>query len=364
MRTIALDPRSPGDAARWKALLADVAHDVYHLPDYLAFAARQQIPGIPRLFVVEEGSQRVLFPLILREIPAQLSGATTEWWDATSPRGYPGPIGNLGSDNAVERVFIGRAIEALGDALRERGVVAAYVRMHPLFPMPGGPLVRRGVLVDHGDSIYVDLSATDDEWYREMRHGHRQDINRARRKGYTARVDAKWERFEDFIDMFGASMERLGATEHWRLGTAYFADLRDALGGALHLCVAERDGTAAAGALLTEVDGLVEYHLAGTASDHLRSSPSKLVLDCARTWAKSRGNRLLHLTGSLSRGDSLSHFKRGFSRLEAPVRSWRFVADPAAYVDLLSRWQRQTGMMADGMDGFFPAYRKPSPAEQ
>jgi CelD/BcsL family acetyltransferase involved in cellulose biosynthesis len=364
VRTTVLDPDSPTDVAHWKALLEDVAHDVYHLPEYLAFAARRQIPGIPRLFVAEEGSQHVLLPLILRGIPAQLGGPAAGWCDATSPRGYPGPIVSRGADNGSRRSFIERAIEALREALRERGVVAAYVRMHPLFPLPSEALLPRGGLGDHGEAIYVDLSAADDEWFREIRENHRRDIKRARQQGYTARVDAGWERFGDFVGMYEASMERLGAAGHWRLGTAYFTELREALGDALHLWVVERDGEAAAGALLTEVDGLVEYHLAGTADDHVRASPSKLLIDHARSWAKGRGNRLLHLAGSLQRGDSLSNFKRGFSQLEAPVHSWRFVADPDAYVDLLSRWQRQTGMMADGMDGFFPAYRKPSPAEQ
>jgi len=58
----------------------------------------------------------------------------------------------------------------------------------------------------------------------------------------------------------------------------------------------------AAGALLTEVDGIVEYHLAGTADDYVAASSSKLIVDFARWWAQDRGDRVLHLAGSLRKG--------------------------------------------------------------
>lgn len=357
MHVFALDPGS----ADWSATLADVYHDVYHLPEYVAFAARRQIRGQPWLFVVEEDGERALFPLIVRPIPDDLGRAAIDRWDATSSRGYPGAIAGRGARSGeVSPEFLGRAIDALGAALQERGIVSLYLRMHPLLALADEPFRARGALVEHGDTVYVNLQESDDDWRRKMRHGHRHDINRSRRQGYEARIDEGWERFDEFVEMFAESMERVGATDHWRLGRDYFVDLRTSLGARLHLCVAEREGAAAAAALLTEVDGIVEYHLAATADAHLKASPSKLVLDHARTWAKGRGNRVLHLTGSLSRGDSLSNFKRGFSPLELPVRSWRFVSDPLSYSELVQAWERRTRLAPGDAEGFFPWYRQPT----
>jgi len=120
----------------------------------------------------------------------------------------------------------------------------------------------------------------------------------------------------------------------------------------------ESDGDLAAAALLTEVNGIVEYHLAGTADAHVAASPSKLVVDFARSWARARGNRWLHLAGSLGPGDSLYQFKVGFSPDRRPVQTLRIVVDVNRYRELVGRCE-QTDETADETGGFFPAYRKP-----
>jgi len=153
-------------------------------------------------------------------------------------------------------------------------------------------------------------------------------------------------------------MDRLQAAPFWRLSRGYFEDLRQSLGDKLFLCVAEVDGELAGASLLTEVDGIVEYHLTGTADAHRFASPSKLIINFATRWAKARGNRCLHLTGSLRKGDSLHEFKIGFSPIEHPVCSWRLVVDTPAYEMLLERWEAEHQCKADSPDEYFPAYRK------
>jgi hypothetical protein len=123
--------------------------------------------------------------------------------------------------------------------------------------------------------------------------------------------------------------------------------------------VVELGDELAAAALITEIDGIDGYHLAGTADAHVRASPSKLLITYVRDWAKDRGDRSFHLAGSLRRGDSLSHFKAGFSPLRHSVRSWRLICDPEAYRRLVRAWEARAGVPADAPDAFFPAYRKP-----
>jgi hypothetical protein len=155
-------------------------------------------------------------------------------------------------------------------------------------------------------------------------------------------------------------MERLGADPFWHLTREYFMALRESIGPYLHLCVVEVDGDLAAAGLLTEAGGVVEYHLAGTATQYIETSPSKLIVDFARTWARERGNHVMHLAGSLGKGDSLHHFKVGFSPLRHPVSSWRAIIDVEEYGHLVERWEMLNGLAADTPDGYFPAYRKPS----
>jgi hypothetical protein len=78
-------------------------------------------------------------------------------------------------------------------------------------------------------------------------------------------------------------------------------------------------------------------------------------------WAKGRGNHTLHLGGGVRSEDDLFHFKIGFSSRLHPVLSWRVVLDAPAYQRLTALWEESEGVPADGADGFFPAYRRPSP---
>jgi hypothetical protein len=346
-----LQPEDP----RWTSLLSHVKHDVYHLPAYLSFATRWQESGKPLAFVVEEPGCCFFTPLILRSLPDEI-GDGRELFDVISPRGFPGPL--LASDSAEDlRSFAPRAVGAFVKGLRDLGVVSAYIRLHPLLVPPLGALEEVGSLVDHGDTVSIDLKLPSEQHWRQTRQNHRRDISKATRRGYVGRIDPEWKSLDAFADVYRQSMERLGADMFWRLPPAYFTDLRTSLGRNVHLCVVEVDEELAAGAILTEVDGICEYHLAGTADAHVPASPSKLVVDFARRWAKQRGNHTLHLAGSIRRGDSLSHFKTGFSPLLHPVYSWRLVPNPYAYDLLVGRWQAGARVAADQSESFFPAYR-------
>ena len=58
---------------RWTQLLGSVTHDFYHLPAYAELSAREE-RGIARApMYVTDGGQRMLLPLIAREIRAVAS---------------------------------------------------------------------------------------------------------------------------------------------------------------------------------------------------------------------------------------------------------------------------------------------------
>lgn len=343
------------DDPRWASLLSRLKHDVYHLPEYLCLNARWQEDGTPLAFVVQEAGSCFFVPFILWSVPNEI-GDESKLFDAISPRGFPGPL--IAADSADDLLsFAPRAVEAFVEGLRALGVVSAYIRLHPLLPLPLGALEQAGSLVDHGDTVSIDLRLPLEEHWRQTRQNHRRDMDKATRRGYLARIDPDWQSLGAFADVYRQSMERIGAEIHWRLPPEYFMDLRATLGRNVHLCVVEVDNELAAGAIITEVDGISEYHLAGTADAHVGASPSKLAIDFARRWAKQRGNHTLHLAGSIKRGDSLSHFKTGFSPLLHPVYSWRLVPNPDAYGLLVGRWQVRARVTADGPEPFFPAYR-------
>jgi lipid II:glycine glycyltransferase (peptidoglycan interpeptide bridge formation enzyme) len=109
---------------------------------------------------------------------------------------------------------------------------------------------------------------------------------------------------------------------------------------------------AAAGGLFTAVDGLMQFHLAGTAAPFRRVAPAKLMILHMRDLARRWGIRRLHLGGGVGCAeDSLAFFKQGFSKLRSRFRTFRMVLLPGVYRDL-------AGPSTPPFDGFFPAYRR------
>ena len=137
-------------------------------------------------------------------------------------------------------------------------------------------------------------------------------------------------------------MTRVGAATYYFFPDDYFDGLRLALGEHVHLWTVRSGSATIAGAVFTECNGIVQYHLGGTVNDALNSKPLKLLFWRAATWFKERGTRWLHLGGGLGgANDSLMHFKRGFSPQTFPFYTWRVVLNPTMYDELLKRAGRK-----------------------
>jgi hypothetical protein len=342
------------DAPRWTEVLAKLRHDFHHLPGYVVLTAEQE-HGAAIAFLAEDGQQRFLMPLILRPIDPELTNGE-RFFDVTCPYGYPGPLVSHGAAGD----FVERAIAALVEGLNERGVIAAFSRLHPLLPLPMAPFDHIGQLVQHGETVSIDLTRTEEEMWRHVRPNHRRDINQARRNGHTARVDETWEHFDAFVAIYHQTMQRLGAQDFYHFSRDDLLRLRSILGAHLHLAIVEIDGQVAGAGLVTETCGIMQNHLSGTRTEFLDASPEKLRLDFMRKWGKVRGNRVFHLGGGLGgRPDALFHFKAGFSDCRHPFWTWRLVTNPSVYGQAVATWQDRFGIPADDLTGFFPAYRKP-----
>jgi CelD/BcsL family acetyltransferase involved in cellulose biosynthesis len=343
---------------RWTNFLAATQSDVYHDPFYARLLA-QECDGEALLFVAEERERLFLVPLVVRPINWGVSDFQDHLVDATSPYGYPGPL--LSAAARFDEHFLERSVASFVDALRARGVISCFIRLHPLLPIPVGPLQKSGTLVHHGDTVSIDLRLSTDILRRQIRENHRRDIARAARAGLTVRMDATWEQFDTFVDIYHENMRRVDAADFYIFSRDYLHQLRQALGDRIHLCVAEVDGNVAAAGLFTETDGIVQYHLSGTHADFMQLHPIKSMFQFVTDWGQRRGNQTFHLGGGLGgKSDSLFKFKAGFSPLRHPFHTWRIVAIEDAY-DALVQQSNSSGHEAeDSSEDFFPAYRRPA----
>ena len=333
---------------RWKAVLSEVPHDIYHLPQYLEVSARYEDNdegAAPTAVYVHEGGSFCLIPFVVRHLPAAL-GAPPDWRDARSPYGYAAPLFR------GDASWVDKALQAFVRECRNRNIISVFIRLHPLLPVPP-VLTQHGHLTKRGETVYVDLTLSEAGLWSQTRGRLRSYIHGLQRAGFHIRFD-DWSTYDDFVHMYGETMARLQADQFYRFPVEYFRDLRVALGERLHLCsVFDSNGELACSSLLTEHQGIVQYHLSGTADRFLAVSPSKLMMHEITLWAKRADHKVLHLGGGLrGRADSLMQFKSGFSPLRSDFLTYSLICDDTKYLSLCQQVQPDAVL-----DNYFPQYR-------
>lgn len=348
MRAEFIQPDDP----RWKEFLAKITHDFYHLSEYTSFAARHE-GGQAIAFWAEEQGAGLLVPLLIRPLPEKLE-AQVDGFDALSPYGYPAPI----LYGAPDEITTGRLLQQFVDLGKERGLISVFIRMHPLLPFPKESLRQFGLLVQHGQTVCCDLNLSADEMLNQTCKNHKRNIRKLARNGFTT-VRNDWSFWHQFMDAYRDTMRRVGAKEFYLFSDNYFDDLRSTLEDKLNLwTVLSPDGEFAAGGVFTVINGIVEYHLGGTANKFLAAAPSKLMFSDVRNWGKEAGNRAFHLGGGLGgKADSLFQFKAGFSQNYADFFTFRMILDQQKYDQLEKRWRIFSGESKQTIDTF-PIYRK------
>ena len=354
----------PHDPA-WDDHLARTRRDIYHLAGYHAYAEGSG-EGEPMLVIVGDHNRGLAWPYLLRRIDAIDGLSGTDATDVTSVYGYPGPV-TWGCEPSDP--FVAEAWKQIVEVWRDQRVVSAFTRFHPLLgnaalaghlppPADSSGMPQAPPLVPGGPTVSIDCRMDAAAAHQGYAKVLRQEIAAARRAGVATVFDEGWSEIETFTRLYGETMERSRAGSEYTMGLSDVHRLRAALGGRLHLLVTRWEGTVAAACLFTELDGIVQAHLAGTNEDLRHLSPLKVLLDDARSWARERGDHVLHLGGGRGgKEDSLLAFKTRFSPRRHAFHTGRWILEPRLYRDLVAARWRSLGSCDSTGEGYFPVYR-------
>ena len=336
--------------ARWRNFLKGTKHDFYHLPEYAELTAANE-DATPMAFYAEKGEGAFLVPLLIRRIPEVLN-SPSDWYDCASPYGYAGII--ISPLQEELHWFL----DAFCRSARARGIVTAFLRLHPFFALEPSVLSRFGQLKLHGQTVHINLSETKERIWEQMSANHKRHIKRLNRLGFYACLD-DWSRFQGFIALYRSTMQRVKADETYFFSEKYFEDLLAKLDSRVHLvCVLTGKDELAAAGLFMVTNGIVEYHLGGTAEQYLSLSPSKLLQDFTWRWAQEQSCSTLHLGGGVGGAeDSLFQFKAGFSPARSQFYTYRIVVDELKNATLCQAAKSVPEVSGLESTDFFPRYR-------
>lgn len=274
---------------------------------------------------VSEGHDALVLPHLRVPIDGELR-------DVQSAHGYGGPLATTTDDD-----FLRRAWTAAKGALTEEGVVACFLRLHPLAENARF-LDGTATLRDDRPTVSIEVSRGNEG---AALGNHRNMLARATRLGLSHEVLRPTpDDLDAFAALYDRTMDRLAAGEAYRFPRAYLATLATGLGDALSLarvCAPGGRVLAAALALWGPTSG--DYHLAAR-DDEGDNCAGNLLLDALTREARRRGLSALHLGGGRTArpDDALWRFKSRVGTGRHVFRTAGLVLDRSRYDELITDW--------------------------
>jgi hypothetical protein len=335
----------------WDATLRVMASfDCYHTYDYHQIAKSKNEEAI--LVKYTEGDQLIAIPFLLRKI------GNTAFNDLTSVYGYPGPlVKNLHGPETIPNFK--RAFQEL---LWQHRIISIFSRLNPCIGDQEAILNGLGNIIDLGKVVTIDLSLDLEAQKKKYHKRVRTHVNKARRH-CTVKLAETEEEVREYIDLYHATMERVGARPGYFFPDNYFFDLlkSTAFNARILLAVQQESQKIIAGAMFISTKDIVQYHLAGSDTDNMDFYPIKLLIDEMRILATKEGAKYLNLGGGVgNKMDSLFHFKGSFSDVFKDFKVWNYVVNDNVYDEMVQQKQeRKCAKLHRECTDFFPCYRCP-----
>jgi hypothetical protein len=325
----------------WDNILKEVdSYDFYHTFDYHKFSITE--PERAVLLVYRNQDLLIGIPLIIRPI------FNTNYFDATSVYGYPGPI----SKNIPEDFDNSHLQIELDKYFKKHSIIAVFSRLNPYINHQKNILNGIGECVDKSAVVAINLT-TDLETQRlGYQRRIKSQINKARRLCDIIKIENNGD-ITEFTDIYYETMDRVNAKESYYFSKAFFTEFLNSNDFQTDVLLAVTKDTkeTIAGAMFVKTNHIVQYHLAGTKTDFLNLNPVKILIDEMRIIASKEKYDYLNLGGGLgSTEDSLLRFKMSFSKDLKTFCIWKYISNETIYRNLT---EKHTIKSID----FFPAYR-------
>lgn len=309
---------------------ADEQKDIYFTE---AYVRAQAVTGdSPVCFVFNEHDNYFLCVFLKRRV----SWLAEEIYDVETPYGYGGPI-----TNSPDPDFALRAAKCMAEELCNAGVIAAFLRFHPL--MDNQKLLNGQASFDvipERETAVMNLLLSEEELRREHLHAkHRNAISQAQRAGLSFYIDSEWKYLEVFGLLYESTMNRIDADEFYYFHKAYFEDMKQ-LSPQAFLGVVLKDNRCIAAAIFLHSGIYGHYHLSASDSTKQILRPNNFMIYEAALYLKKQGAHWFHLGGAPNsvHGSSLFQFKSRFTKLKRDFFIGKAVLNRPLYDAVCSHW--------------------------
>jgi hypothetical protein len=317
-------------------------YDFYHTWHYHSL----ETTDTPLLFVYEQNQDFIAIPLLKRSIPE------STYFDLTCVYGFSGPFSNKKmkdlDDDLIEQ-FKADFLKFLDD----EKIVSVFCRMHPFYPQQL-VLEKFGGVCDNGKTVVMDLSVNIEEQRRKYKPKTRRAINIAREKGYRLVEESGAQAIKTFFELYSQSMKRVGASEYYYFNENYFSKVVNTEEYDARIVMVYDGDIVIASTIIMLTNGIMQGHLIGVRPEYVEFSPIRYLVDELTIFGRIAGINYFNLGGGVGfKEDNVFQGKIALTDLTFDYKSWRYIANPCVYKQLLA----QKGINEDTDVDFFPLYR-------
>lgn len=295
-----------------------------------------------RLLLFSYQDSFIALPIVIRPIEG------TSYYDVTSVYGYAGPVFYFANEKTKQDLIM-YFQKTFMEFCNDEHIISVFSRLHPL-------IEQEDILRDLGEVVYlnktvsIDLTLSPEMQRKEYRKSLKSDLNRLAKLEVEVINTNDSKDIDAFIAIYYETMDRVDATDNYYFSEDYFHHFLNNDAFASQLLLAKQGGKVIAGAIFTQTEKIMQYHLAGTTEEFIKEAPMKLILDKARLLGNETTALNLHLGGGVGGhdDDSLFRFKSGFSKNLKQFSVWKFITNKDIYREL-SKGKEQSD--------FFPLYR-------
>lgn len=322
-------------------------YDVYWLSGYVK-AFKIHGDGEPLLFYYKDENTKGINVVMKRDVAEDKHFVEkipkSAYFDFATPYGYGGWIVEGDSTEALFQQYF--------EWCKNNGIISEFIRFHPVL---NNQIRSRNEykVIDLGNTVTLDLSSQEEIW-ANITSKNRNMIRKAQKAGIEIYNDRSEVLFEQFRDIYNATMKKDEAEEYYFFGNEFYKSIFNDLPENAQLFYAVLDNEIIAASIMIYADGKLNYHLSGSEYKYRSLAPSNLLLYKAALWGCENGCKTFHLGGGVGSGeDNLFKFKKSFYRKDDLTRFsiGQKVIDEDKYNELLD--------LRDDLHntGYFPKYR-------
>jgi hypothetical protein len=345
-----LDASIPEQRQRWVDLWQSwpVREATAH-PAYVTLVSRDVDRAV--CAAMSQGRGGILFPFVVRPLAAEDWAVGEDLIDIVTPYGFGGAYHWSVQEPIGERFW-----DCFENWAHENRVVTSTARLS-LFPEDIVPF--RGNVHEVSSCVVRTLGETMDQIWMSYEHKVRKNVKRARESELSVELDTSGSRLDEFMVVYGETMERNMAGAFYRFAQRFFEELFEILPEHVALMHVSDKRRVVSTELLLLSETRAYSFLGGTRSDAFALRPNDLLKHEIIRWAKEEGKEVFVLGGGPTPGDGIFRYKRSFAPLGVvPFRIGAWVHDR----DGLERLMRLRACARRGKGGarsnsFFPPYR-------